>query len=181
MWMARYLALLSSASGQKTELAAASESSMATEAQKAREKLKALAWLLDSSIRLPGGIRIGVDAILGLVPVLGDLLGMLLSGYIVVQAARLHTPWSVLLRMLLNVAVEALIGLVPVAGDLFDAGWKANQRNVRLLEGYLDHPAGTAATSRRFFALAALLLALFVGLMTVLSALLLRWIWHELL
>ena len=61
-----------------------------------REKLKALAWWLDSSIRLPGGFRIGADAIVGLVPFLGDVLGLLLSGYIVLQAARLRAPWSVL-------------------------------------------------------------------------------------
>ncbi|MBP9059287.1 MAG: DUF4112 domain-containing protein [Rhodoferax sp.] len=154
---------------------------MTIDVQKAREKLKALAWLLDSSVRLPGGFRIGVDAILGLVPILGDLLGLLLSGYIVVQAARLRAPWSVLLRMMLNVAVEGLIGLVPVAGDIFDASWKANQRNVRLLEGYLDQPSNTAATSRRLFVMLTLLCVLFMGLVTVLFALLLRWTWQALL
>ena len=71
----------------------------ALDVQQARDTLKALAWWLDSSIRLPGGFRIGVDAILGLVPFLGDVLGMLLSGYIVLQAARLRAPWSVLARM----------------------------------------------------------------------------------
>lgn len=154
---------------------------MATEVQKARERLKALAWLLDSSIRLPGGFRIGVDAILGLVPFLGDLLGVLLSGYIVVQAARLRAPLIILLRMMLNVAVEGLIGLIPVAGDIFDASWKANQRNVRLLEGYLDQPSNTAATSRRLFVMLTLLCVLFMGLVTVLFALLLRWTWQALL
>jgi hypothetical protein len=154
---------------------------MATEVQKARERLKALAWLLDSSIRLPGGFRIGVDAILGLVPFLGDLLGVLLSGYIVVQAARLRAPLIILLRMMLNVAVEGLIGLIPVAGDIFDANWKANQRNVGLLEAYLDHPAGITATSRRFFLFLILLLVVFMVLMTALSALLLSWVWHAML
>ncbi len=143
-----------------------------------REKLKALAWWLDSSIRLPGGFRIGADAIVGLVPFLGDVLGLLLSGYIVLQAARLRAPWSVLAHMLLNVAIEGVIGLVPLAGDVFDAAWKANLRNISLLEGYLDHPAATTATSQRLFAILVLGWVLFMGLVTVLCALLLRWAWH---
>ena len=145
---------------------------------KTREKLKALAWWLDSSIRLPGGFRIGADAILGLVPFLGDVLGLLLSGYIVLQAARLHVPLSVLARMLLNVAIEGVIGLVPLAGDVFDAAWKANLKNISLLEGYLDHPAATTATSRRLFALLLLGGVLFMALLTVLSALFLHWAWN---
>ena len=152
--------------------------SMSADVQKTRAKLKALAWWLDNSIRLPGGFRIGADAILGLVPFLGDALGMLLSGYIVLQAARLRAPFSVLARMLLNVAIEGLIGLVPLAGDVFDAAWKANQRNVSLLESYLDHPAATTATSRRLFALLVLAWVLLIALLTVLAALFLGWAWN---
>jgi hypothetical protein len=145
---------------------------------KTREKLKALAWWLDNSIRLPGGFRIGAEAIVGLVPFLGDLLGVLFSGYIVLQAARLQAPLSVLARMLLNVAIEGLIGVVPLAGDVFDAAWKANQRNVNLLEGYLDNPAATTATSRRLFALLVLGWLVFMACLTALSALFLGWAWH---
>ncbi len=143
-----------------------------------RQKLKALAWWLDSSIRLPGGFRIGADAIVGLVPFLGDVLGLLLSGYIVLQAARLRAPLSVLARMLLNIAIEGVIGLVPLAGDVFDAAWKANQRNISLLEGYLDQPAATATTSRRLFAVLALAWVVLMAVLTVLCALLLRWAWN---
>ena len=146
--------------------------------QKTRAKLKALAWWLDNSIRLPGGFRIGVDAILGLVPFLGDALGVLLSGYIVLQAARLRAPFSVLGRMLLNIGIEGLIGIVPLAGDVFDAAWKANQRNVILLEYYLDHPAAATATSRRMFALLVLGWVSFMALLTALSALFLGWAWQ---
>jgi hypothetical protein len=145
---------------------------------KTRAKLKALAWWLDASIRLPGGFRIGVDAILGLVPFLGDVLGVLLSGYIMLQAARLRAPLSVLARMLLNVAIEGVIGLVPLAGDVFDAAWKANLRNVSLLEGYLDNPTATTTTSRRLFAALVLVWLLFMALLTVLSALFLSWVWQ---
>ena len=93
-----------------------------------------LAYLLDDSIPIPGtGRRIGIDAVIGLVPGLGDVAGTALSGVIVVQAARMGAPFSVLLRMVLNVGIEALVGAIPFVGDLFDAWWKANRRNARLL------------------------------------------------
>jgi hypothetical protein len=72
------------------------------------------------------------------VPVVGDLAGVLLSAYIVYEAARLGASRGVLARMALNVALEGLVGAVPIAGDLFDAAFKANQRNVRLLEAWLE-------------------------------------------
>src|SRR5512145_2015000 len=103
-------------------------------AWQARERLARLAWLLDSSIPIPGTrFSIGLDALIGLVPFVGDVVGVLLSSYIVGEAARLGASRSVLARMVFNVAVEGLTGLVPLAGDVFDAAWKANQRNVRLL------------------------------------------------
>ena len=107
-----------------------------------RRKLERLAWLLDSSLSIPGTrYSIGLDALIGLVPFLGDLIGVLLSTYIVGEAARLGASRSVLARMVFNVAVEGLAGLVPLAGDVFDAAWKANQRNVRLLGVWLEQPA----------------------------------------
>lgn len=141
-----------------------------------REQLKALAWLLDSSIRLPGGFRIGVDALLGLVPFLGDAAGVLLSGFIVSRAARLGVPRSILLRMVLNVAVEALVGLIPIAGDIFDAAWKANQRNVQLLESHLNAPHETARSSRRLVSVVLLLLLVLMLLMTTLSMLFVKYV-----
>jgi hypothetical protein len=114
-----------------------------------RARLKRLAWLLDSAIPLPGGYRIGLDGLIGLVPGLGDVVAALLSSYIVVEAARLRVPASVLLRMGLNVALELIIGAVPVAGDLFDFAFKANERNVRLLEASLGPPEQVQALRRR--------------------------------
>jgi hypothetical protein len=113
-----------------------------TEAERAgRERLRFLAWLLDSSIPVPGTrLTVGLDFIVGLVPVVGDLLGVLASSLILVEANRMGVPRSVLSRMALNVAVEGVVGMIPFAGDLFDAGWKANQRNVRLLEQWLGEP-----------------------------------------
>ena len=114
-----------------------------------RARLKRVAWLLDSAIPLPGGYRIGLDGLIGLVPGLGDVVAALLSSYIVVEAARLRVPASVLLRMGLNVALELIIGAVPVAGDLFDFAFKANERNVRLLEASLGPPEQVQALRRR--------------------------------
>lgn len=114
-----------------------------------RARLKRLAWLLDSAIPLPGGYRIGLDGLIGLVPGLGDVVAALLSSYIVVEAARLRVPASVLLRMGLNVALELIIGAVPVAGDLFDFAFKANERNVRLLEASLGPPEQVQALRRQ--------------------------------
>jgi hypothetical protein len=107
----------------------------------ALRRLDRLAYLLDNSIPVPGtGRRFGLDAVIGLVPGVGDAAGVLVSAYVVLEAARLGTPLPVLLRMVLNVAVEGVVGSVPVLGDLFDAGWKANARNVRLLNQSMERP-----------------------------------------
>ncbi len=129
----------------------------------ASRRLRRLAWLLDSAIRLPGGFRIGLDGLIGLIPGIGDLLGALLSSYIVVEAARLKVGGSVLMRMVGNIALEVGIGLVPVAGDLFDFAFKANTRNVRLIETYLDQPRATRRRSRWRVAAALLVLAALLG------------------
>lgn len=103
------------------------------------ERLRHLSYLLDSAFRIPViGYRVGWDAVLGLVPVLGDAVGMLFSGYIVVEAARLGVPKRVLARMIFNLALDAIIGSIPLIGSLFDAVWKANIRNMRLLERTLN-------------------------------------------
>jgi hypothetical protein len=135
-------------------------------------RARSLARFLDSSIRLPGiRFRIGWDAVVGLVPGIGDVAGGLISCYIVLQAARLGAPASVLTRMLANVGLEMLVGTVPLLGDLFDAAWKANTRNVRLLDRHLADPAASRRASR------AWLLAVGVGVAAVMLALLLAVFW----
>lgn len=105
-------------------------------------------WL-DSAIRIPGTrISVGLDALLGLIPGGGDLAGAALSAYLVVIASRAGAPASVLTRMVGNVAIDAAVGTIPLLGDLFDIGWKANTRNLRLLEAQLAQPAPTARASR---------------------------------
>lgn len=132
-----------------------------------RRRLAHIAWLLDNSIPLPGfNFRIGLDAILGLIPGIGDVLGVLLSTYIVREAARLGAPASLLTRMAFNVALEGIVGLVPFLGDVFDAAWKANQRNFALLEAHLDNPRKAGRASRAFV---AMLIAALVAFVTVLA------------
>lgn len=108
-------------------------------------RLDRLGWLLDSSIRIPViGYRIGWDAIIGLIPGGGDVAGLLLSAYVVLEAARFGVPKAALARMVGNVVVEALVGAVPVLGDLFDAVFKANLRNLDLLHAHLGVPRPAA-------------------------------------
>ena len=144
-----------------------------------RERLGRLAWLLDSSIPIPGTrFSIGLDALIGLVPVLGDVLGVFLSSYIVREAAALGAPRSILARMAFNVALEGLVGMIPLAGDVFDAAWKANQRNVRLLNAWLDHPRAAQRSSRAFVASLIAGLAGFLVLGCVAGFLIARWLWN---
>lgn len=144
-----------------------------------RRRLARLAWLLDNSIPIPGlRFRIGIDAILGLIPGLGDVLGVLFSSYIVREAARIGAPPSVLTRMAFNVAIEGLIGLVPFAGDLFDAVWKANQRNLALLDAHLEHPQRARKSSRTFVAVLVVVLVAFIALTAALAIVIVRALWQ---
>jgi hypothetical protein len=146
-------------------------------ARETRERLKQLAWLLDSSIPIPGTrLTIGIEALIGLFPFIGDLIGVLLSSYILGEAARLGAPKSVLARMSGNVALEGLVGIIPFAGDVFDAAFKANQRNVRLLEAWLEDPRRTVRSSRLLGAAIVAGAAGFLLLLVVLAIALLRWI-----
>lgn len=132
-------------------------------------RLRKLAWLLDNAIRLPGGFRIGFDGLIGLVPGIGDLVAALLSSYIVVEAARMKVGGSVLMRMVGNIALELGIGLVPVVGDLFDFVFKANTRNLQLIESYLEQPDETRQRSRWRVAAAILALAAVIAAVLILA------------
>ena len=113
--------------------------------------------LLDNAITVPGtGWKIGFDPIVGLIPGIGDLIGAVLSGYIILEAARAEVPALTLARMLGNVGVDTLLGAVPAVGDVFDAAWKANTKNVALLE---KHLARGESIEKRRGAMGAMVLA----------------------
>lgn len=104
--------------------------------QKRLDRLRALARLQDSRFRLLG-IRFGWDSIIGLVPGVGDTVTTALAAYVVVEAARLGAPKTVLAHMGLNVAIDLVLGATPLIGDLADVAFKANLRNVAPLERHL--------------------------------------------
>jgi hypothetical protein len=114
--------------------------------EKRLELLRRIATTLDSAVSVPGtSFRFGLDPILGLVPGLGDLVSPLFTLGILFQARDLGIPRVVQLRMIFNVAIDVLTGFVPIIGDLFDFAWKANNRNMALLErhAYEEHRASS--------------------------------------
>lgn len=114
------------------------------------ERLRAMSRLLDNAFTIPGTrYQFGLDALIGLVPGLGDAVSAVFSGYLVLQASRLGAPRSVVTRMIANVAIDTIVGWIPLLGDLFDVVWKSNVRNMALLEDHLRHPAAAKAGSRR--------------------------------
>ncbi|WP_225198360.1 DUF4112 domain-containing protein [Gluconobacter oxydans] len=102
------------------------------------DRIRRLAWLLNSAARIPGlRLRAGLDTLLGLLPGGGALIGTALSLYIVWEGRRMGVDRQTVQRMLGNVAIEAVVGLVPLAGDLFDTVFKADLRNIALIEAAL--------------------------------------------
>jgi hypothetical protein len=102
-------------------------------------RLDALAVLLDSAIVIPGtNVRFGLDALVGLFPVLGDVVTTAVSLYIVYEARKLGAPRHLIARMLANVFIDGAVGAVPLVGDAFDVMWRANIRNMRLLHAWLE-------------------------------------------
>jgi hypothetical protein len=133
------------------------------------ERLKLLTRLLDSAFQIPGTQwRIGLDALVGIVPGIGDAIGAVFSAFIVFQAARLGVSQATLVRMMGNVVVDTLVGEIPLLGDLFDAGWKSNTKNMALLEAHLDRPTATGRSSRKvLILLGAGLLVLLAGVIAL--------------
>lgn len=102
-------------------------------------RLEAIAKLLDVAFILPGtNIRYGIDGLIGLIPVVGDIITTAISLWLVREARALGAPWHITARMLGNVALDGVVGLVPFAGDAFDVMFRANMRNVRLLRRWLE-------------------------------------------
>jgi hypothetical protein len=94
---------------------------------------------LDVAFIVPGThIRYGIDGLIGLIPVIGDLITTAISLWLVREARALGAPWHVTARMLSNVALDGVVGMVPLAGDAFDIMFRANIRNMRLLRRWMD-------------------------------------------
>jgi hypothetical protein len=144
-------------------------------------RVRALARLLDSSIPVPGTKwKIGFDPIVGLIPGIGDLIGAVLSGYIILEAVRMEVPTFTLTRMLVNVGIDTVLGAVPAVGDLFDAVWKSNMMNVALLERHLVATGGAPPKRRNVvgvIALALIVLVLIVGAGLALGIFAARLLW----
>jgi hypothetical protein len=102
-------------------------------------RIDALATLLDTAFILPGiNVRFGLDALIGLVPGIGDAITTAMSLWIVHEAHQLGAPKHVVARMLGNVALDSVVGAVPLIGDAFDVVWRSNRRNMRLLQDWLN-------------------------------------------
>src|SRR4051794_20107972 len=106
--------------------------------QAVARNLERLAWLMDRAVTIPGTrISIGLDAVLGLLPVAGDLLtGLIQAGLVLVALGHYRVPKAVAARMMANVLIDIAVGSIPILGDLFDVAFKANTRNLKLLETY---------------------------------------------
>lgn len=144
--------------------------------------LRGIADLLDNAFVVPGtSYRIGLDPLLGLIPGLGDLVSPVFTIALLLHSRHLGVPKVVQARMLINVAIDALVGVVPVVGDLFDFAWKANDKNLQLLELHAREDRGGSAADYAFVTLmilgvvvlAAIPFVLLVWLMSVLGA---RWL-----
>ena len=135
-----------------------------------QRRIGRLAHWLDQAVGVPGTRwRFGLDSLIGLVPGLGDVAGMLLGGGILVEAYRAGAPHTLMLRMVGNLAADGLLGAVPLLGDLFDFAFRSHARNARLLLDHLDEPASAAPRSGLRSALILLLLPLLLIGLLVLS------------
>jgi len=109
------------------------------ELDRLERRLERLARALDAAVAIPGtNVRFGADSVLGLIPGAGDLIGLALSGYLILAARRLGASPDLLARMAGNVAVDTVVGAIPLLGDIFDVVFKANLRNMALLRGHLS-------------------------------------------
>ena len=98
-------------------------------------RLKLLSERLDDSIKIPGtNQKIGIDPIIGLIPILGDFIGVIFSTYIMYSGIKMGVSSKIVKKMATNLAIEFIIGSIPIIGDIFDALWKANKKNVELIE-----------------------------------------------
>lgn len=124
------------------------------------DALRRYAVLLDSQFRVPGtNIRFGLDAIVGLIPGLGDISTPVFAALLLMQGVRMRLPAVVQARMVLNAAIDMLVGFVPIVGDLVDIGFKANLRNLALLERHARRGVPPSRSDYVFVIVCVILLA----------------------
>jgi hypothetical protein len=128
------------------------------------DALRRYAVLLDSQFRVPGTrIRFGLDAIVGLIPGVGDISTPVFASMLIIQGVRMRLPAIVQTRMVLNAAIDMLLGFVPLLGDLADIGFKANLRNLALLERHA-RPGVAPAQSDYVFVIVCVIVLTFIAL-----------------
>ena len=142
------------------------------------QDLRKLAEWLDSKYRLPGGFRIGWDGILGFIPGVGDMMTSLVSIYIMARAAAIGCSPSIIMRMGINVLLDNLFDLIPFIGNFFDIFWKANTRNMDLVERYVQNPAHTKRSSRVVVFLTLLLMTAILIASAVLVIYVVTLVWN---
>ena len=122
---------------------------MTRQRTQALRRVERFSRLMDSAIRIPGTrFSVGLDGVLGLVPVVGDMTGLLLSGYILVEAQRAGASRRARAHIVKNILLDAVVGSVPVVGDAFDFVYKANLRNARILQDELGEPSAGDASGQ---------------------------------
>ena len=127
--------------------------------------LRTLSKLMDAQFRIPGTeIRFGLDAVIGLVPGVGDFISFLISAYMLSVAMNKGASGFVVSRMVLNISVDAIVGAIPVLGDIFDVAFKANQRNMKLLNEHYIQGRHRGSAKKVIIPVVLVLLALFIGL-----------------
>jgi hypothetical protein len=146
------------------------------------KRLRSLAHLLDNAIGIPGTrYRIGIDPLIGLLPGGGDLVTAGFSVYIVWEAARMGLPRSTVTQMVSNLVLDTVAGTVPMLGDFMDVTWKANSKNVALLESHLEShseiPHRQKKADRGFVFLLLFGFILLVIGVSALAVLLIGWLW----
>lgn len=114
------------------------------------QNIKRITELLDTKFTGPFGIKFGLDPILGLIPGIGDIVTTCLSLYTILQAYFLGVGRSIILRMFINVLIENMVDMIPILGNLFDFVWKANSKNLVLLNNYLLNPDKVRSSSGLF-------------------------------
>jgi hypothetical protein len=141
--------------------------------------LRAITQLFDQAFAIPGTKwRFGLDALFGLVPGLGDIAGALVAVYAMRVARKLNAPPAIQMHMLSNIALDALIGMVPIVGDLFDFAFKAQTRNLALLEAHFATPKRAERRSRRGLILIALATIIVFGTLSALGLWMLYILFH---